>query len=363
MRTTKKQLLLLMAVLAFGGIQINAQDQWEPQTKISGYISTEFNYFNELDDYDKEYGVALSEAGILASYQPTKVVSLKMVFVYRPDYSIDQMINEANIQYRLSRNLNFKAGRFLTPLSPMNTYYYAPVNISATLPVLISNHEFFPLNMDAVSLNGKFGDDVNMSYDVFAGGYNNSMWLNTGAVGFFGNEVSYYGELLHSPFTVDDSYKATRNLAAGGNIRFAYQDYINVGLGVFNSKKEKVPAKVIGNSTVLLFDSERFSYGLDAKFTYNNTQLTGAIWNSDLTINDIYIDHKGAFIELNHALGKVTPYVRYEDQTSFYVEFQRYTGGLMYKPNFETTVKCEYLHYEQEVQNLDGFVASLIYSF
>ena len=352
-----------MAVLAFLGIQVNAQGQWEPQTKISGYISTEFNYFDNLDGYEKEYGVALSEAGILASYQPKKDVSLKMVFVYRPDYSIDQMINEANIQYRLSRNFNLKAGRFLTPLSPMNTYYYAPVNISATLPVLISNHEFFPLNMDAISLNGKFGDDANISYDVFAGGYNNSMWLNTGAVGFFGNEVYYYGGLLNSPFTIDESYKDTRNLAVGGNVRFAYQDYINVGVSVFNSQKENVPAYLIGSGTVLSFDSERFSYGIDAKFTYNNTQLTGAIWKSDLTINDKYIDHEGAFVELNHSLGKITPYVRYEDQTSFYVEFQRYTGGMMYKPNFETTVKCEYLHYEQDVQNLDGFVASLIYSF
>ncbi|GAF01854.1 hypothetical protein [Saccharicrinis fermentans] len=363
MRTIKKQLLVLTAVLAFFGVQINAQDQWEPQTKISGYLSTEFNYFNDLDGYDKEYGVALSEAGILASYQPLKDVSLKMVFVYRPDYSIDQMINEANIQYRLSQNVNFKVGRFLTPLSPMNTYYYAPVNISATLPVLISNHEFFPLNMDAISLNGKFGDDVSISYDVFAGGYNNAMWLNTGAVGFFGNEVSYYGALLNSPFTIDDSYKATRNLAVGGNIRFAYQDYVNIGLSMFNSQKEKVPAMVMGNNSVLIFDSERFSYGIDAKLSYNNTQLIGGFWNSDLTINNKFIDHKGAFVELNHSFVKITPYVRYEDQTSFYIEFQRYTGGVMYKPSFETTLKCEYLHYEQEVQNLDGFVVSLIYSF
>ena len=91
------------------------------------------------------------------------------------------MLNEANIQYKVGEKAGIKVGRFLTPLSPMNTYYYAPVNSSATLPVLVSNHEFFPLNMDAVSYNGNIGENFKISYELFAGGYRNTTWMKTGA--------------------------------------------------------------------------------------------------------------------------------------------------------------------------------------
>ena len=358
------QFMLVVAFVLLVSSSVKAQEEWEPQKRFTGYISTEFNYFNDLKRYDNEYGVSLSEAGVLASYQPVKDITFKMVFVYRPDFSIDQMVNEANVQYSVSDNLRFKVGRFLTPLSPMNTYYYAPVNTGATLPVLISNHEFFPLNMDAVSVNGSVGEDFKFGYEVFAGGYDNTTWMKTGAVGFFGDEVGYFKQLINSPYTIDGSYNQTRNLAVGGNVRFSYQDYVKVGVSVFNPKTEDMPVYYYALDMADSFESEKITYGLDFKLALNNTRLTGEIWNSDMTVNGTTdIELKGSFVELSHSLGKVTPYVRYEDQTTNDVEFQRYTGGLMYKPSFETTFKCEYLHYDHKAQDIDGLVLSLIYSF
>src|SRR6056297_545498 len=156
-----------------------AQNYWEPITNFTGYVSTEFNYFDELEEYDVNYGAAVSEAGILMTYQPASTFTIKGVFVYRPGYDFDKMLNEAYGEYSFSSELNFKIGRFLTSLSPMNTYYYAPVNTSATLPIIITNNENFPLNIDGASVNGSFGNDFKLNYDAFAGGYTNSTWKRT----------------------------------------------------------------------------------------------------------------------------------------------------------------------------------------
>ncbi|WP_075590548.1 hypothetical protein [Labilibacter marinus] len=360
-----KRIVLVTAILMLLAKvdTVKAQSDWEPQKRITGYIATEFNYFNKLEGYQNEYGVALSEAGILTSYQPTENLTFKAVFVYRPDFSFNQMLNEANLEYKASDNVNFKVGRFLTPLSPMNTYYYAPVNTSATLPVLVSNHEFFPLTMDALSINGSAGEDFKVSYDVFAGGYRNTTWMKTGAVGFFGDEVAYYKQLINSPYTIDQSYNNTYNVAAGGSVGLSYTDIAHVGFSAFKPKDETMQLYVPAYDIVQNEEAKKFTYGVNFKLKLNNTQLIGEVWNSDFNVGGTDIDLKGSFIQLSQALGKVTPFVRYEDQTTNDIEFQRYTGGLLYQPMFETGFKLEYIHYAHEVQDIDGVVLSFIYSF
>ncbi len=363
MKSIRLQLMIVLACIMFQGNVINAQDQWEAQKRFTGYISTEFDYFNKLTGYQDNYNVNLAEAGLLASYKPTQDITFKMVFVYRPEFSIDEMLNEANVQYDFSEKVGIKVGRFLTPLSPMNTYYYAPVNTSSTLPVLVSNHEFFPLNMDAISINGSLGENLSLSYNLFAGGYHNTTWMTTGAVGFFGDEVAYYKELINSTYTVDDSYGETHNLALGGNVRLAYQDYIKIGMSVFKPKKEDIPVYLPALDVTQHLKAEKITYGFDFNFSLNNTKLIGEIWNSDLNVDGKDVDLKGSFIQLSQSINRFTPFVRYEDQTTNDIEFQRYTGGVMFKPSFESTLKMEYLHYNHEVQNIDGLVISLIYSF
>lgn len=367
----------------------NAQTYWEPQTNITGYISTEFNYFDDIDGYRVNYGTAVSEAGILITYQPTSNFTLKSVFVYRPEFEFDQMLNEAFGQLSLSSKLNFKVGRFLLPLSPMNTYYYAPVNTSATLPILITNHEFFPLNIDGISVNGAFGSDLKVKYDVFAGGYRNTTWLPTGPIGFFGTEVPYFKGQINSPYSIDRSYNNTYNTAFGGSIAVAYKRFVELGASYFNPKKERIPLALTLPSNMIFAGSppidevvptglHRPTYGFNAKVQYENTKLVGELWRGNLDIDPIVIslqgnvipltqggdvDLEGSFVELSHRVNKFTPYARYEKQETDDIKYYRYTAGINYKPSFERTVKIEYMWYDHSSGAINGLIGTLIYSF
>ncbi len=381
--------LLFTLLLVFGVQAVQAQDYFEPQTNITGYISTEFNYFDNLENYRVTTGSAVSEAGMLVTYMPTSSLRLKTVFVYRPEFEFDQMLNEAFGELSMSKMVNFKVGRFLLPLSPMNTYYYAPVNTSATLPILITNHEFFPLNMDGVSINGAFGDDVKLKYDVFAGGYRNTTWLPTGPVGFFGSEVPYFKEQINSPYSIDRSYNNTYNTAIGAAVSFAYKQLVEVGASYFKPKQEEIPLDVTipadalfpgfpETETVINTKLDRPTYGFNAKVQYENTKIAGELWRGNLEIDPIVfmfmgnpapltaggdVDLEGSFVELSHRIEKFTPYVRYEDQLTDDIEYSRFTAGINYKPSFERTLKVEYMMYDHSSGNVNGLIATLIYSF
>lgn len=374
-------ILTLLLVLFVGIPTVFGQSYWEPQTNITGYISTEFNYFDNLDGYDINYNATVSEAGMLVSYQPSSNFIIKSVFVYRPDFDFDQMLNEAFGELSVSEKLNFKVGRFLLPLSPTNTFYYSPVNTSATLPILVTNHEFFPITIDGISINGSVGNDFKASYDVFVGGYKNSTWLRTGAVRFFGDEVSYFKEKINSQYTVDPSYNNSYNFGFGGRIGFSYKSFVDVGFSAFKPKDEQVPLGVTFPEGALFpgspvtysvqnTDFEKTTYGVSVKLEYNNTKIVGEYWASDLGVynetiglSDDNVDLDGSFIELSHRIDKITPYVRYEDQITDDIEYSRFTVGLNYKPSFTRTLKLEYMLYDHSSGNINGLVASLIYSF
>lgn len=352
-----------------------SQSSWEPQTNITGYFSTEFNYFDELEGYDYNYGAALSEAGLLINYKPTANFTLKGVFVYRPDYKVDKMLNELSGEYKISPYLNVKGGRFLQSLSPMNTFYYAPVNTSATLPIIVSNNEFFPLNINGISLNGNAGNNFRFKYDIFAGSYSNDVFLRTGGVGFFGTEINYFNQLNGIGSVELGDYK---NTAIGGSAGLAYKSYIEVGFGAFNPRNEittmsfNAPEGYLYPGSppqVVVFDveMEKFTYGSNIKLQYNSTKLIGEIWTADMKMdlmgskNDF--DLSGYYVELSHNLNKVTPYLRYEDQTAGDIDYTRFTGGINYKPTFETTFKLEYLQYNNDAADVNGLVGAFIFSF
>lgn len=370
----KIAIITTVLVLVVGLENAFTQSSWEPITNITGYISTEFNYFDDLEGYDINYTAAVSEAGLLVSYQPTSNFSIKSVFVYRPNFEFDQMLNEAFGELTVSPEARFKVGRFLLPLSPTNTYYYSPVNTSGTLPLLVTNHEFFPLTIDGVSFNGAVGSDFKVKYDVFAGGYRNSTWLKTGAVRFFGDEVNYFKSQIGSIYTVDPSYNNTYNTGFGGRIGASYKTYLDVGLSAFKPNNEQVPIGIsfpegaLGPGSpatyVIQYNKfEKFSYGLNLKLQYENTKLVGEYWIADLKSNGSDVDLEGSFVELSQRFNLVTPYVRYEDQVTDDIDYRRFTAGVNYKPSFTRTLKLEYIRYDHESGDINGVVASLIYSF
>jgi hypothetical protein len=388
---TKISIVSFVLFLIAGSNVAFSQTYWEPQTNITGYISTEFNYFDELEDYDNNYAATVAEAGILVTYQPSSNFTLKTVFVYRPGYEFDLMLNEAFGELKMSDALKFKVGRFLIPLSPMNTYYYAPVNTSATLPMIVTNNENFPLNIDGVSINGFIGETFKIKYDVFAGGYTNSTWKPSGALGFFGREVPYYKDRINSINTIDDSYNGTYNLGVGGKVGFSYGTFVEVGAGFFQPKKEDLPISVRLPQNALYPGSpamtivaptgfERPTWGFNGKVQYGNTTVNAEYWTGDVKTDVIAYDFTGAgtetvlsgagdvdlegtFVQVSHRINQITPYARYEYQFTSDAKYRRYSAGVNYKPSFTRTVKLEYIHYDHSSGNINGVVAALIYSF
>jgi len=389
----KLKILILTAflVLVMGLENSYSQTYWEPTTNITGYISTEFNYFDELNGFETNYGASVSEAGILVTYQPTSNFTIKSVFVYRPGYDFDLMLNEAFGELKTSDFLKFKVGRFLTPLSPMNTYYYAPVNTSATLPIIITNNENFPLNIDGISINGSIGQSFKIKYDLFSGGYTNSTWKPSGAIGFLGQEVPYFKKQINSQFTIGESYNGSYNVGLGGKASIAYENYIEVGAGFFNPKKETMPIAITLPENALGAGSpamnivsptgiKRPTWGYSAKLNYGNTNINAEYWTGDIQLDAIAYDFTGSgtattlqaksevelegrFVQLSHRIDKFTPYARYEFQHTSDAKYKRYSAGVNYKPSFTRTVKLEYLRYDHESGNINGLIASLIYSF
>lgn len=370
----------ILAALALSVGHAFAQEtEWEPQKQVTGYVATEANYFDNLKNKERNYGAALSEAGILASYQPTRNMTIKGVVVYRPGLAIDQMVNEVNAQWSNSNLFNVKVGRFLTPLSPMNTYYYAPVNNSATLPMIISHHEFFPLNMDAVSLNGTVGNNLKLDYNLFAGGYQNSLWLKTGAMGIFGAEDEYFGEDALS-FIDPNAINSAYSFGGGVHAGLKWNDYLTVGLNSLMSSPGEMGIEYDYNGTLVpvTLEVERAAYGLNVKANFKTLQLLGEFWQSDLQYSNSTIGLKestvlkGTFVELSNTFGKITPYVRHEYHEGLDLDYHRYTGGINYRPSFETCFKLEYLYYTHpneksiggdDEPDFSGLVATVVVSF
>lgn len=359
--------ITLLGILFSIAVSVTAQETtWEPQTNITGYGTLQWDYFKGVKTFDREYAIALSEAGILVNYKPTERLTLKTVFVYRPDYAFNQMLNEANAEYKVTDFLNLKGGRFLTPVSPMNTYYYAPVNVSATLPMIVTSHEFFPLNMNAVSVNGKVGDDLKFDYDVFTGGFYNSAWLKAGALGLFGTETSYFQSLFNPLNTaLNSDVNSSLSFGGGAHVGLAVKEYATLGLNLMKATttaKTTIPLPT-GGTYLYTSNVDFTTTGASLKLKYSNLALTSEYWQNKLTAKSYNLTLKGLYTELSYAIGKVTPYGRYEFQESLDIDYKRYTVGINYKPVFETTFKLEYLHYDCKTVDLDGFVAAFIYSF
>jgi hypothetical protein len=377
MYVMKKKLMIIVSVFfLFTGYLFAQESEWEPQKNITGYIGLEGDNFFNLENYSRDYGISISEAGILASYRPTKKLTLKSVIVYRPNYSIDQIVNEVNAEYKFADLLTLKAGRFLTPLSPMNTYYYAPVNNSATLPMVITCHEFFSLNVDAVSINGKYGEAFKIDYDIYGGGFRNALWVESGALGLFGVETQYFSALHDTSNRENSNLNTPLQIGGGGRIGFAFRDYMAIGFGMFHTD-EAVDYTM--NDVTMTLKLKKHTYGGNLKVKYSTLKLIAEYWQYKMEMEGFtMVDQKPTkttFAELSNTFGKtmqIIPYVRYEiyktgSSTRASGDINRFTIGINFKPNFETSFKLEYLYYKNETDSetdkLNGIVGNLTYSF
>ncbi len=360
-----KKLGITALLLGLSIATLWAQDDvWEARKQITGYVATEFNYLDNIEGHSKDYGMALTEAGLLVNYQPLQKLTLKAVAVYRPGLTVDQVLNELNAEYKIDDYLKIKVGRFLTPLSPINTYYYAPVNVSATLPMITNLHEAYPMTMDAVSFNGSVGNDLKFGYNAFAGGYHNTINNKTGALGFFGTESNYFYGLGEAAYSLDfDAMNSSLNFAYGLHAQLSYKDILTVGYNIIKEDPQDIDLFVNELGSAIPVEMNANINGINIAFKYKTLQVIGELWNNDVSFATEERNISDKFVIISNTFGKFTPYTRYEAHKMFGTDIKRYTAGVNFKPIFETTFKLEYLFYDYQSYDINGIVATAIYSF
>jgi hypothetical protein len=370
--------LLITAIFVSISLGLFAQDeQWEAQKHITGYVSTQAEYINNLKIFERNYGVALGEAGLLCTYQPLQKLIFKTTFVYRPGLLFDQMLNDAYGEWRFNDRIGTKIGRFLTPLSPVNLAQYAPMNIAASLPMLVTHHNMYPMHIDGLSLSGSTGDNIKFSYNIFGGGYFDAGYLSFDPIGYSGKEI-LYTEAMETGEKVDFDVKTADMAlfgALGAHIDFDFNDIIHIGFNSFFGGTDKYVNPFDSVSVAMaegtnIGKGTKHAFGLDAKLKIANFQFSGEHWIGNLSaVNEPSENISGGFYELNGKFGNFTPYIQYERHLMYDLHYSRYVGGLNLKPSFETTFKLEYFHFVFDGNDdlgkyqMDGVMASFIYSF
>ncbi|TLX78124.1 hypothetical protein E9993_00115 [Labilibacter sediminis] len=374
MKKTKLLVFALMQMVI--GNVVLAQQEWEPQTHITGYLVTEMEWVG-LDNLKKDFGMGLGEAGFLASYKPLEKVEFKGTFVYKPGVlNIHEVIVEAYGMYKMDKAFNFGAGRFLTPLSPVNLYFYAPLNHSATTPLLVSHHAFFPQSLSGFQVNGVLGDVKSFEYNLTFGNYLNVHHRPSGVLNFHGLEESriIFGDQFDLSGNVEDAI----DFPLGGTFRLAYNhnNWLTMGYNMFLGNSILTTYE---NFNIKYVDSYRKSFGTDIHVSVSDFKFNAEYWFGEASSKEhspeLSEEYEGYYAELIYSKGKVTPFLKYDyindikldafrqDLTEKDNELSAFTMGMSYRPFFELMTKLEYKRYFHNQVDFDNVLLSFVFSF
>lgn len=317
-------------------LSVNAQD-WTPKAQVTGYVNAmaEWTDLSSMEEAGKEVGVGLAEAGFLASYRPIEKLELKTTLVYTHNMATFQdMLVEAYGKYSFNRGFEVSAGKFLTPLSPGNVYFFAPVNPSGIQPMLISHHFLTPQSISGLQLSGNFGEDFKAGYNLTYGYYTTLSHIKQGIIGLIGSEdqnTSIYG--VHM-----ENEKQNYDLGGSARVHATYKDFVSVGLNYFQGTRatQEFGYVSLADMSLTLTNeaSRKHSYGVDFHLDYNGMiKFNGEYWqgtnttmaaypqpSSSLTTGEllsykeepVQAELKGYYGEVIFSYGWFSPYVRYE---------------------------------------------------
>lgn len=369
---------------------VYAQEDWEPQTFVTGYANTIFEWSSldrrdDLGNIKDSWGVGLSEVAFLVSYKPIQKLEVKGTFVYTPYLEdLHGLIVEAYANYSLSDKLKFGAGRFLTPLSPVNQYFYAPVNISATLPMVVSHHEMLPQNITGFQISGAVGSDFKLNYNLTYGGYTARVHQEQGVLGIQGREeLAATGTDIENPIP--------REYLPGGTARLAgnWKEVVTLGINLFDAREGRTYVAT-SQTTNAVVPTKSYTYGFDfhlntGNFKFNTEYWQGKRETTTLMENfqfpqEFKDDFKAYYAEVFYSFNDVvTPYYRYdhvEDAKAgdfFSSNVTTHTIGINYRPIYEALFKVEYRHASVDIEpaaafpfrqeKFDNVVISTVFSF
>jgi len=348
-----------------------SEEEWEPQTHITGYMTTTAEYTDHeyFVDAKKDIAVGLADVAFLASYKPLEKLELKTTLVYtHKQVEFQSMLVEAYGTYSFSDMFKIGAGKFLTPLSPGNVYFFQPINPSGVLPMLISHHYITPQSISGLQVSGKTNGDLGVEYNITYGNYTTLGHQKQGVSGLIGYED--FGIIPGIAFDPVDK----QNYDLGGSARLAvdFKRMVTLGLNMFEGTRATIAIGEFDPAVGLIYrnvPSQKRFFGVDMhlKLLEDKLKLNGEYWlgsNKSISIVDqggneeLGVEYDGFYAEAIYVLGKLTPYVRYEKlsdakgivyapyPTNLVNEANSVVtsigGGLAYRPLYEVLLKFDY---------------------
>lgn len=375
---TKKYSIALVIIMTIFYQQIFAQETWETQTFITGYVAVEGEVItgDVVDRMKSTKGIGLSEAGLVYTVQPLKQLEFKAGFVHKPGFNLDQSFVEIYGQWKFQDAFAIKGGRILTPVSPVNLYFYAPMNYGIAVPMLVSHHAFYPQSIEGVEVNGKVDlGNCNLKYDLITGGYYDIGHMPVGALKFHGAECAYIwdyeeGVDIQHHLMEESFHPSHLNLCSGARVAMNPVEFLTVGVSAFIG--ELHTEAEINDSTVIEVEAKKQYVGLTLEAEFNNLEVMGEYWTGKVDMDDKYddIDGVGYYIEADYTIAdKFTPFVKYEYHEDVHGEYyKRPTVGACYRPIFNMILKAEYHMYsapkakDGKGMDFNSFMIQLIYT-
>ncbi|NVO09308.1 MAG: hypothetical protein HXX16_05025 [Bacteroidales bacterium] len=357
----KKKISFFLLFLMLHYMNSFAQDEWKPQTHFTGYINSIIEYSDHSSTSVigvptvKHRGIGLAQAGFLATYKPLEKLEIKSTLVYSPWVrSLHDVVVETFGQYTFNKGFKLGAGKFLTPLSPSNLYYYAPLNPSGVLPMVVSHHMFFPQSISGIQIAGSLGENLRLNYNATYGNYYITDHLEGGIIGIQGQEeiAQYAGHYEVYEGNIPKSY-----LGGSGRLSFDFKEIGTLGLNIFEGTESNlVLLDATTGNVSSLEEAKQRSLGVDLHLNIQKFKLNAEYWNADLKTTKstpIYsLTYKGYYTELTYDGGAFKPWMRYEyiedakalftDGSLVSLPMTTYSGGIAFRPIYETIFKLEY---------------------
>ena len=359
-----KQLISLCILLGFTQFLWSQEDnEWKPYIHLTGYINSvaEFTNAAKYKEAKSENAIGLSDAGLLMAYKPLEKLEIKTTLVYTHYIvNLQSLIVEANGTYKFNDYFKVGAGKFLTPLSPVNQYFYAPVNISGFLPMVVSHHELLPQSISGLQVSGEFGNKLTAGYNFTYGSYLTVGHPLTGMLALQGNEdVAPYE---YAPKISGDERPYTYYMGGSARLYAAYDDILRLGLNYFDGARASHPY-ALNNTTeksVKWLESKKYSVGVDMELKVNNFKINSEYWKGNNKTDDKIMNsnYSSYYAEMMYDFGKITPFFRYDYiddlRTAYYFSYPdtklfditakttSIGGGVAFRPIYEILIKLDF---------------------
>ncbi len=372
----KKTIFIIVMIVGIMQIAYAQEEtEWKPQTFVTGYFSFNGEYidlpiFEEVKGRD--FGVGIAEASVLTTIRPLEKLKINAIITYKTGLHFDRIIAELSGEWSFSEQFKIEIGRFVLPLHPANSQYFAPMNFGVALPIFVTNRTLFPININGINFNGNItlSDNLSIIYDFSGGQYTKLARVEAGILGFTGRDGVYLSENVQQVDAMIAKIESMENgeypdyFGTGGRVGLKISDIAKVGIaGFYSNEESSLQAGEIAYET----DLEFVSYGTNLMVDYNNLHIIASAWFGTETPNDTEhfetYNNKFYYSELAYSINKITPYIKFEHLKGR-KEYARATAGINYRPFFETTFKVEIHRYLQDyIDNFNVFMLSSVYSF